>query len=189
VTLLYVRTAKTASSTMNAWIGVDAPVTFNQRFLTEPQNKNLIDQAIAKGHCLITTVRDPWTRAISCWQQSLRSAWIDHRTSFKDYLKIDFHKFDSLHTITHNVSLVEYLDPYMDKIDRFLKTEKLDVELPALAKEFGLKKDKVIGSYNKSKFMDDKALKDVYDEEARELVLKKYKDDFDAFNYSKTIDF
>ena len=52
-----------------------------------------------------------------------------------------------------------------------------------------MKKDKVIGSYNKSKFMDNKTLKDVYDEETKELVLEKYKDDFDAFNYSKTIDF
>ena len=37
--------------------------------------------------------------------------------------------------------------------------------------------------------MEDKTLKDVYDEETIQLVLDKYAKDFDTFNYSKTIDF
>ena len=190
MSLLYVRTAKTASSTMNAWCGTDFKVTFNQRFLYEPPNTPQIEDALAKGHVLITTVRDPWTRAISCWRQAHKSAWINNEVTFKDFLKLDFPTFfKSPHAITHTIPLTDYLEPYIDKIDKFIKVEKLDVELPLLAQQFGLKRDRMIGQCNPSRYMEDKTLKDVYDEETIQLVLDKYAKDFDTFNYSKTIDF
>ena len=189
MSLLYVRTAKTASSTVNAWCGTEVPVTFNKRFLWEAPNSPLIEQAISKNHWLVTTVRDPWTRAISCWRQAHKAAWIDNEVTFKDFLKLDFKAFKSSWAITHTIPLVDYLEPYVDKINQFIKIEKLNVELPQLAEKFGLKRDKVIKQYNKNDYMDNRSLKDVYDEEAIQLVLDKYDKDFNAFNYSKTIDF
>jgi len=186
--ILYIRTAKTASSTLNNWCGSDVDVTFNQNFLDVPPNKPQIDAAIDKGAYLFTTVRNPFTRAISCWQQSVRSNWIKKDVSFQEFLEMDFESLPTNHAITHNIPLADYLEPYMDKINNFVKVEKLEEELPKIASQFGLKK-KVIGNNNASNFMKDKTLNQVYNNETKQLVLDKYSKDFEAFGYSKSIDF
>jgi len=82
MSLLYVRTAKTASSSVNAWMGPKTGSTFNQRFLTEPPNDLKVSKALEYNHYIFTTVRSPFTRAISCWQQSIRSSWIPKNDIF-----------------------------------------------------------------------------------------------------------
>ena len=184
--LLYLRTAKTASSTVNAWCGADIKTTFNKRFLWEAPNQPEIETALAKKWYLFTTVRNPFTRAISCWRQANKAAWIRNEVTFKDFLNLDFNSFESSWAITHTIPVAEYLEPYMDKIDNFIKIENITEELRKIEKKFNLKQREV-KKYNESRYMDDKSLKDVYDDEAIQMVLDKYSIDFETFNYSKSI--
>ena len=191
MSLLYVRTAKTASSSVNAWIGPQTGSTFNQRFLTEPPNDLKISKALEYNHYLFTTVRNPFTRAISCWQQSLRSSWIPKDSPFEFFLDQDFSKIDITHNKTHVIPLTEYLDPYFNKIKKFVKIEQLEKDLREIEEKFGMEK-RPIKAYNRGNYRtprDGFDYKSFYTKERIERVIDKYFDDFMAFDYSKSIDF
>ena len=191
MSLLYVRTAKTASSSVAAWMGPKTGHTFNQRFLTEPPNDLKISKALEYNHYLFTTVRNPFTRAISCWQQSMRSNWIPKDSPFEFFLDQDFSKITDTHNKTHVVPLTEYLDPYFNKIKKFVKVEQLEKDLREIEEMFGMEK-RPIKAYNRGNYRtprDGFDYKSFYTKERIERVIDKYFDDFMAFDYSKSIDF
>ena len=189
--MLYIRTAKTASSTVNAWMGPKTGSTFNQRFLTEPPNDLKVSKALEYNHYIFTTVRNPFTRAISCWQQSIRSNWIPKDSPFEYFLDQDFSKIDITHNKTHVIPLTEYLDPYFNKIKKFVKLEQLEKDLREIEEKFGMEK-RPIKAYNRGNYRtprDGFDYKSFYTKERIERVIDKYFDDFMAFDYSKSIDF
>jgi len=191
MSLLYIRTAKTASSTVNAWMGPKTGSTFNQRFLTEPPNDLKVSKALEYNHYIFTTVRNPFTRAISCWQQSIRSNWIPKDSPFEYFLDQDFSKIDITHNKTHVIPLTEYLDPYFNKIKKFVKIEQLEKDLREIEEKFGMEK-RPIKAYNRGNYRtprDGFDYKSFYTKERIERVIDKYFDDFMAFDYSKSIDF
>ena len=191
MSLLYIRTAKTASSSVNAWMGPKTGSTFNQRFLTESPNDLKISKALEYNHYLFTTVRNPFTRAISCWQQSLRSSWIPKDSPFEFFLDQDFSKITDTHNKTHVIPLTEYLDPYFNKIKKFVKVEQLEKDLREIEETFGMEK-RPIKAYNRGTYRhprDGFDYKSFYTKERIERVIDKYFDDFMAFDYSKSIDF
>ena len=191
MSLLYVRTAKTASSSVAAWMGPKTGHTFNQRFLTEPPNDLKISKALEYNHYLFTTVRNPFTRAISCWQQSMRSCWIPKDSPFEFFLDQDFSKIENTHNKTHVIPLTEYLDPYFNKIKKFVKIEQLEKDLREIEEKFGME-NRPIKAYNRGTYRtprDGFDYKSFYTKERIERVIDKYFDDFMAFDYSKSIDF
>jgi len=191
MSLLYVRTAKTASSTVNAWMGPKTGTTFNQRFLTEPPNDLKMSKALEYNHYLFTTVRNPFTRAVSCWQQSIRSSWIPKDSPFEFFLDQDFSKITNTHNKTHVIPLVEYLEPYLCDINKVVKVEQLEKDLREIEEKFGMEK-RPIKAYNRGTYRtprDGFDYKGFYTKERIDRVLDKYADDFIAFDYSKSIDF
>jgi len=188
VDLLYIRTAKTASSTVNAWIGPKTGVTFNQRFLTEPPNDKNIKIGLERKDYLFTTVRNPFTRAISCWQQSIRSNWIPKDSPFEFFLDQDFSKITNTHNKTHVIPLTEYLDPCFNAIKKFVKVEQLEKDLREIEEKFGMEK-RPIKAYNRGTYRTHREFdfKSFYTKERIERVIDKYLNDFDTFQYSKNV--
>ena len=187
--LLYLRTSKTASSTVNDWLGADLSknATHNILFLNHGNNENQVKEAIDNNWFIFTTVRNPFTRAISQWQQSIKSLWLPKDTSFEDYMQWDYRKVNE-HCITHNCTLKEYLNPYFNKIDKIIKIEELELELRHLELQFKLG-ERRIGFFNKAPYRTRFDYQGFYNKDRTNLVLDKYSDDFDTFNYSKsTID-
>lgn len=185
MTLLYVRTSKTASSTVNDWCGINIASTHNRFFLTAQDNKHMIEEFLKKDSHLFTTVRNPFTRAISQWQQSIKSLWIPKETTFEEYMEWDYTKVNE-HCYTHNCTLVEYLSPYLNKIKTIMKAENLEEPIRKIEKEFSLP-ERRIGFFNKADYRDDFDYNQFYNDSRIEMVLDKYSSDFDTFNYSKSI--
>ena len=138
-----------------------------------------------------TTIRNPFTRAISCWQQSMRSHWIPKDSPFEFFLDQDFSKITDTHNKTHVIPLTEYLDPYFNKIKKFVKVEQLEKDLREIEETFGMEK-RPIKAYNRGTYRhprDGFDYKSFYTKERIQRVIDKYFDDFMAFDYSKSIDF
>ena len=187
MSLLYVRTAKTASSTVNAWLGPihSKNVTHNLKYLWEENNKSMIEKALDKNYFLFTTVRHPYTRTVSCWQQAIRSAWIRNTASFDEYLDWNF-RGTTTHIETHNMPISEYLEDYLDKIHLFVKYENFKEKLNQMKELFEIEV-KTFGHYNAKDVSID--YKELLTQERKDKIYELHKSDFDTFNYSKTIDF
>ena len=187
MSLLYVRTAKTASSTVNDWMGRDYSlnVTHNIKFLNHGSNEKLIRRAMEEGWYFFTTVRNPFTRAISQWQESIKSLWLNKDTSFEEYFDWNYLKINE-HCHTHNCTLTEYLKPYLGDIKRIIKIENLDNELRTMEQEFNIPKRR-IGFFNKANYRTRFDYQSFYTDKRIELVLDKYSIDFDTFQYSKNV--
>lgn len=189
--LLYVRTAKTASTTIDAWRGGQSASTFNQKFLTEPPNDLTMSKALEHNQYLFTSVRNPFTRAISCWQQAMRIDWIPKNSTFEDFLDVDFNAITNTHFKTHVIPIAHYLEPYLCDINKVVKVEQLEKGLREIEDKFG-REHRPIKAFNRGTYRtprDGFDYKSFYTEERIERVLDKYADDFIAFDYSKSIDF
>jgi len=187
MSLLYIRTAKTASSTVNAWLGPETGSTFNQRFLTEPPNDLKVSKALEYNHYLFTTVRNPFTRAISCWKQAIRICWIHKDVPFKDYLEIPFHQILDPHYKTHNIPIADYLGEYLKQINKVAKLESIQEDMDQICDELNLETTKIrhdrLGKYDKEeeyKLYNDSSIVD--------KIKELYAIDFETFNYSKDPD-
>jgi len=187
MTLLYLRTAKTASSTVNDWLGPihSKNVTHNIRYLWEKNNKSMIEEALNKNYFIFTTVRHPYTRTVSCWQQAIRSTWIRNTASFDEYLDWNF-RGTTAHIETHNMPISEYLKDYLDKINLVVKYENFQEKLTQMQKLFDMPVRR-FGNFNPKNVEID--YKKLLTKERKDKIYEIYKEDFKAFDYSKTIDF
>lgn len=184
--IFYLRTSKTASSTINDWLGPDYSqnVTHNIRSLDADYNKSRIEKAINKHYFIFTTVRHPYTRTISCWQQAIRSSWIPKEATFDDYLNWNF-RGTTEHIETHNMPISEYLKDYLDKINLVIKYENFQEKLVQMQQLFDMPIRR-FGHFNpKTVKIDHKGL---LTKERKEKIYETHKEDFKAFDYSKTID-
>ena len=188
MSLLYVRTAKTASSTVNDWLGADYSrnVTYNQKYLSDSYNKSKIEDALNKNYFIFTTVRHPYTRAVSCWQQAIRTSWLPKNSTFDDYLNWNYREINNIHAETHNIPISEYLEPYLNNIDLVVKYENFQEKLVLMQQLFEMP-IRQFGHYNPIGIKVNYA--EILTEERKDKIYRLYKKDFDTFNYSKTIDF
>jgi len=185
VSLFYIRTSKTGSSTVNDWCGVNISTTDNRDFLDSKNNYYMVNAAIDKGSTLFTTVRNPFTRAISCWQQAIRMSWIKDTRTFEEYFRWDY-RTCTPHAYTHNCSITEYLSPFLGKIKIFIKMEELGHSLRHLEINYNLP-EREIGFINKADYARNFDYRGFYTYERIKLVLDRFYVDFDTFNYSKSI--
>ena len=187
MTVFYIRTAKTASSTVNDWLGADYSnnVTNNTRYLDHGYNKNKIEDAIQKNYFIFTTVRHPYTKAVSCWRQAIRTAWIPKNSTFDDYLNWNYREIDNVHAETHNMPISEYLAPYLNKINLVVKYENFQEKLVQMQQLFDMPVRR-FGHFNPIEIEVNYA--ELLTQERKDKIYNQHKADFEAFNYSKTID-
>jgi len=185
MSFLYVRTAKTGSSTVNDWCGPNIVATNNIKFLNYDKNKELIEEAVANRHTLFTTVRNPFTRAVSCWQECIRSNWLAKDTSFEDYFDLDYKKV-SEHCYTHNCPISEYLSPYLGKVKLIIKMEELSNSLRKMEINYNIP-ERRIGFFNRNAYAKNFDYRGFYNYKRIKLVLDRFYVDFETFNYSKSI--
>lgn len=182
MSLLYIRTAKTGGSTIENWFNTNAKTTLNAYLLSNEKNKKIIKDAIEGNFFIFTSVRNPFTRAISQWQQALRSNWLKPNSSFEDFFEFDYKKNEVL--ITHCGTLYEVLNPYLDNINKFIKIENFKKEIEYFIDKFKLPK-KFCGHLNKGNYFID--LKSFYTKKRIDLVASKYDLDFKTFKYSRDV--
>ena len=184
---LFVRTSKTGSTSLHEWSRRRGSLsTDNKFYLSDDKNKQIIKD-INSFEVVYTLVRNPFTRAISCWQESIRQNWIK-RITFKEYLNMDFYKeMPNTHAITHNIPLADYLEELLPNIHHIVKLENYK---PTLDKIFEKHKDRETniskqntGSYDHSK------IKEYLTEDIQKMIISKYGVDFEVLEYSKSIDF
>ena len=185
--LLYIRAPKTGSSTTVNWCKNSVARTDILNFLDEEENLQKINRAIKNNYLIFTTVRNPFTRAVSQWKHMIEYGCIKETFTFEEFMTFDFKESDKFCRI-HSSSLNEYLSPFLCKITKIIKMESLENELKKLETDHNLSVRKV-GFYNKGQYLNSFDYKDFYTQDRINLVLNKYEDDFDAFNYSKSIDF
>lgn len=187
MTVFYIRTAKTASSTVNDWLGSDYSrnVTNNTRYLSHGYNKAKIEEALNKNYFIFTTVRHPFTRAISCWRQAIRTSWLHKNSTFDDYLDWNYRQINNIHAETHNMPISEYLEPYLNNINLVVKYENFQEKLVQMQQLFEMPV-RQFGHYNPIEI--EVNYTELLTKERKDKIYRLYKKDFDTFNYTKTID-
>jgi len=135
--------------------------------------------------CKFTVVRNPFDRAVSHYHWQSQAPGQRHykrsqAMSFKDHLR-DMQRRQRW----HDERQVRYICDRDGKllVDRVLRFENLPAEFDALARDLGL--DATLAVHNKSLH---RPYADYYDEEARQMVIALFRDDFDLLGYSTSID-
>lgn len=182
---IYVRTAKTGSSTLKDWCGTHIDITNNMKPLDEEKNREKIQKAFEERYTFFTSVRNPFTRAVSCWNQSIQSFWVPGDTTFEEYLQWDYTK-NGDHCYTHNCPMTEYLSPYLGKIRIIIKMEELTNSLRKMEINYNIP-EREIKFLNKAHYSKNFDYRGFYDYKKIKLVLDRYYVDFETFNYSKSI--
>lgn len=182
---LYIRTAKTGSSSIVNWCvshGHNIPHTEVRKTLDNPDNKNKIHTHFRDESFLFYSIRNPYDRAISCWQQAVRSSWIPTNTSFEQFLDFDFHQtMPHTHALTHVIPMTEYLAPVLDKVNFIVRLENFENCMKRLSDELEIPyKDPghhYKGNYNRI------IVKDLLTPINKKKIQEKYKADFEFFSY------
>lgn len=185
--IFYLRTAKTGSSSLSHWCYQhQTHITNNMLPLDKGENAGLKEKLSEKKYFVFTSVRNPFTRALSCWKQSMRINWIGKDVSFEDFLDIDFHKILHPHYMTHTIPLADYLKNYLGRLDKVVKLETIQEDMDDICKTLNLEKSKIrhdrLGKYDR-----EECLNFYNNPEIVDKVRKVYAVDFEAFDYSKDI--
>ena len=186
--IFFLRTAKTGSSSLSHWCHLHQTyITNNMIPLDKGNNAGLKEKLAEKKYYTFTIVRNPFTRAISCWKQAMRIQWIGKDMSFKDYLEIPFHQILDPHYKTHNIPLADYLGEYVQQLDKIVKLETIQEDMDLICDELNLEKTKIrhdrLGKYDKEEEYQ------VYnDSSIVDKIKELYAVDFETFNYSKDPD-
>ena len=70
--ILFLRTAKTASSFIAHWGSINGlRITNNQTFVNHKHNQTMIDNS----NFIFTSVRNPYRRAYSCYKYFMKGKW------------------------------------------------------------------------------------------------------------------
>lgn len=184
--ILYIRTSKTASSSTARWCRLNQiKVTDNLIWLSDPKNKSTLEDK--SFNVLITTVRNPYRRAYSQYKYFIKDKrWneIFKPKSFKEFLEYDFKKISNKHCATHMTPVAYYLGPYLNKIDHFIKAERLYEDIQIICDLYDLKVTKDQNIFYETHYHKPDMDKEFEDKTIRDLCYNKFKDDFFAFNYS-----
>lgn len=180
---LYIRTAKTGSSSIANWcksFGHDIPFTNNVKSLSEDsKNVELLNYHFKEDHYLFYSVRNPYERAVSCWQQCIQSKWMPSSFSFEKFLDLNFKSNISEHMFTHIIPLTDYLGPWIDKVKFVIRLENFENCMRRLSEELETPyKDPghhYPGRYNHSH--------NYLTPENKKKIEEKYKADFEFFSY------
>jgi len=180
---LYIRTSKTGSSTITEWCKpYQIPYTNNVRFLSFEENVTLFDCHFKNDDFIFTSIRNPYERAISCWQQAIISDWVERECTFEKFLDLDFKTLEKEHAQTHLIPLTEYLEPVLDKIQFIIRLENLENCLKKLSDTLEIKYHTpghvYSGGYDKKSFSN-KYLNPLN----KKKIEEKYKTDFEYFGY------
>lgn len=155
--------------------------------LDKGENSGLKEKLQEKKYYVFTIVRNPFTRAISCWYQAKRMQWIEKGLSFEDYLKIPFHRILHPHYMTHSIPLADYLKEYVNQFDKIVKLENFQEDMDEICDALKLDKSTVrhdrIGKYDK-----EESYKIYNNPKIVDAVREVFKVDFETFNYSKDFD-
>lgn len=185
--LLYVRTAKTASSAVTDWCRArNIMTTNNQKWILNPENQKIL----TSRSVYFTTVRNPYRRAFSQYKYWKRGGWrpIIKTDTFLDFLNYDMEKNLSdryPHEKSHMTPVYYYLKDILHQIKYIFKVEELDKELPKLIEEFGLSKHAKLPIVYETHYYKPQMDEAYKSKEIRDLVYERYKDDFINFNYDK----
>ena len=186
--IFFLRTAKTGSSSLSHWCQLyQTYITNNMVPLDKGDNAGLKEKLAEKKYYTFTIVRNPFTRAISCWKQAICICWIHKDVPFKDYLEIPFHKILDPHYKTHNIPIADYLGEYLKQVDKVVKLESIQEDMDQICDELNLEKTKIchdrLGKYDKEEEYQ------VYnDSSIVDKIKELYAIDFETFNYSKDPD-
>lgn len=177
---LYIRTAKTGSSTIAHWCKeFDTPFTKNSIALEEKENAEKLNYHFKENHFLFYSIRNPYERAVSCWQQCLTSKWMNDSFTFEKFLDLDFKDSVNEHMRTHIIPLTEYLGPWIDKVDFIIRLENFLPCMKRLCDELEISyKDPghhYRGTYDRS----NKCLNSLN----KKKIEERYKADFEFFGY------
>lgn len=186
--IFFLRTAKTGSSSLAHWCHLhQTHITNNMVPLDKGDNAGLKEKLAEKKYYTFTIVRNPFTRAISCWKQAMRIQWIDKDMSFKDYLEIPFHKILDPHYMTHTIPLTDYLGEYVHQLDKVVRLETVQQDMDQICDELNLEKTKIRHD-RPGKYHQQQEYQMYKDLDIVNKVREVFAVDFETFNYSKDPD-
>lgn len=182
---LYIRTTKTASSAIFVLFVSKLSfisMTNNDYFLSNIENQNILNKFT--NRFTFTSIRHPYTRSISSYEYGLKEKWFD-KISFSDFLNIDFTKGNFNENIeSHCMPLSFYLKDVFNKINFTIKVENIQEDMNKLCNIFS------VDFVNMSKIIyetpyDKNKIKNLLSEDVKNLIYKRYYNDFDMFKYTK----
>jgi hypothetical protein len=202
---LFISTSKCATSYIR-WQFKDTGMigTDNVVWLTDDYNNNILRKH--KKSFKFTIVRNPYSRAYSCWkyattkilptpttkyQQQHGGHALPPNMTFEDFLKLDMYQayYDnkiSLHALTHILPLFDYLKTHMKIIDYFAKVETLQQDVTWIAEKIGwtgtVSSDTIVYDTPQANLQEKTLL--LQDPKIIALINQRYQQDFVNFGYS-----
>jgi len=184
---LYIRTTKTASSYLVETLldkNRNIALTDCRKYLTGPENKKTLNTY--KNTFWFTSVRNPYLRAISCYKYGqTRKNWFDPKLTFEEYLEIDFTTVRDDYVATHNAPISFYLRTVLKEIKYFIRVEDLHNSIQQLCKIIGISNFTPPSKIVYETKYDKTEIPSLLTKDAKELVYKRYEEDFDNFKYLK----
>ena len=191
--IIWLRTSRTGSTNFILFTrGYNIQQTDNTMPLDSPFNKKILIKD--KENTFFTTVRNPYTRAISMWKHQRDGYWGQQTDkaheidTFEKFLDIDLEKVKQWRykTWSHVCPISDYLGDYVKKLDYVFKLETLDKDIENFCKIQNLEykfNDRYvfkqsISTEDKYKYLTESNMK---------IIKDKYKNDFDNFNYLTTL--
>ena len=155
-------------------------MTNNDYFLSNNENQNILN----KNNFFFTSVRHPYRRSISSYEYGLKEKWFE-KISFLDFLDIDFTKGNFSERVeSHCMPLSFYLKDVFNKINFTIKVENIQEDMNKLCSIFH------VDFVNMSEIIyetpyDKNKIKNILSEDVKNLIYKRYYDDFNMFKYHK----
>ena len=192
--VLFVRPAKVAGSYIHKFLKEHIEFTDNKEYIFNEPNVSILKKH--RKSFQFTVVRNPYLRAVSCWQFAMHAAvideikqwWLPKTTSFEDFLDMDFDAISDPWFRCHIIPIAEYLTPKVIKrLDRVVRVENLYASLLDIMAYSDIKchlPDVVWydTGYDKS------VLELLTKSDIRDKVYRKYEIDFNTFEYSRNFD-
>ena len=137
-----------------------------------------------------TFVRNPWARTVSSWKWRRKQKWAKEKYSFDTHCQLlkekklikhysgkeGIHCWDQCDVIKHNIGSV-------DRLDFIGKVENITEDFQHAMGMIGLK-DVDLSHVNKSG--EAKPYQEYFNDKNREIILNRYKQDIDTFEYTFT---
>lgn len=176
--MIYVRVNKSASTSTSRFVQGHCDILqITQLTKRVDRFGGWLDREKIKRQECFTVVRNPFDRAVSCWQHCIR---LGFRYDFEEWLEKDFTEMKP-NERAHSLRQVDFLfdcDGSIGWLDHVLKLEDPDF-VSKLQKITGIEANfphEAKGGYDQ---------KDFYTPYAKELVKSKYSLDFKMFGYKK----